>query len=70
MLIYCIKCSVALFPVDEPASASIVTDDHAKDLCASELRSAVDIFIYLQYFKNIRTNPAQLIMALTINTNH
>ena len=25
------------------------------------------LFIYLQYSKNMRTNPAQLIMALTIN---
>ena len=27
----------ARLPVDEPALASIMTDDHAKDLCASEL---------------------------------
>ena len=29
--------SVVRLPVDEPASASTMTHDHAKDLCASEL---------------------------------
>ena len=29
--------SAARLPVDEPALASIMTHDHAKDLCASEL---------------------------------
>ena len=29
--------SAARLPVDEPALASIMTNDHAKDLCASEL---------------------------------
>ena len=29
--------SVVRLPVDEPALASIMTHDHAKDLCASEL---------------------------------
>ena len=31
--------SAARLPVDEPALASIMTHDHAKDLCASELGS-------------------------------
>ena len=31
--------SVAQLPVDEPALASIMTHDHANDLCASELGS-------------------------------
>ena len=29
--------SAARLPVDEPALASIMTHDHAEDLCASEL---------------------------------
>ena len=37
MLIYCKECSVARPPVDKPASASIMTHAHAKDLCASVL---------------------------------
>ena len=31
--------SAARLPVDEPALASIMTHDHTKDLCASELGS-------------------------------
>ena len=30
--------SVVRLPVDEPTLASTTTQDHAKDLCASELR--------------------------------
>ena len=39
------RSSVARLPVDDPALPSIITNDHAKDLCASDDIDTLEVLL-------------------------